>query len=156
VIGPLQVVQEYSQGMVDSGEDPHELCKDVFEAVARLARRKFLNHRLRPDDEPHFGNHVDDKTAVGSEYREQFLLPGGETGVAFGEQVSYQFAEGLDEGVEGDVAFELIKLAGDKIPFLMNDRLLNLAYQRGLADPRIARYQQKFRSATAGALESLK
>ena len=73
----------------------------------------------------------------------------------FGEELSHETLERLDQGAVGDVSSELIKLSREEVTATAGDRLMDFVDECRLADARITRHEHHFGCSRAGPFERL-
>src|SRR5262249_44048603 len=123
-------------------------------AALRILWRKFWDRRLLAEDERYFGDQVDDELSVWAQRLLKGVAPTAQLGVALAEKRPDQTLEGLGQGRIGDVTLILVELARCKKAAGRNKHLVELIYDRGLADTRISRNKHQLgRAASHDAVE---
>jgi len=152
-VGPLQVVDEDHQRMLALRQRAHEVLEDELEPVLRLGGGERRRRRLLAQDELDLRNEFRQDTRVGAERFREPRAPSAQAGLALGEQLLQEAAEGLDQRAVGNIADDRIELAGDEVTPLADDGLVELLDERRLADARVAPHHHHLGGACAGAVE---
>jgi hypothetical protein len=63
-VQPLQIIKEQRQRVLRPRERTEEAPEHQLEAILCILRRQVWNGRLFPDEEPQFGDKVDDQLAT--------------------------------------------------------------------------------------------
>ena len=139
-VGPLHVVEEQHErrvrvvGALLRAEELHEALEHEVEAVLRRDGVELRHGRLRPDDQLQRGQHVEQQPAVRRHGGLDRLTPVRERALVLGEELLHEILERGDEAAEGNVAPELVELAGREVSAPARDRLVDLLHERRLAD----------------------
>src|SRR6266481_8587652 len=124
--------------MLTAGEDADKASEHQLEPRLRLLRRQLRDRRWFADNELNFGDEVDHEPPVRAQRLDKGVAPTAQLGVALAEKRSHEVLKGLHQRRIGDVAFVLIELAGGEKAAQRYQRLVQLVYYRGFADPGIA------------------
>src|SRR3954451_9860356 len=140
-IQPLQIIEEQCERMLPPGEYAKKTPEHRLKSVLRFSGRQLGDGRLFPDDEPQFGNEVDDVLSVRTERLCQGAPPLRHFRFTLDQDLADQGLEGLRERRIWNVALVLVELPCRKKTALRHKHFMQLVDNRGLADAGIARYQ---------------
>src|SRR5437879_259157 len=111
-----------------------ERLKDPVEPVLVFRGTNGRHGRLGADQELNFRDDVDDNLATRTERREQLLPPGAKVSILFGEELSDEALECLDQCAVGNVPSELVEFSRNEVAATGCDRLVDFIDERRLAD----------------------
>ncbi len=137
-IQPLQIIQEQHERMLRPREHAQKAPKHGLKTVLRFLRRQLLHRRLLADEEFQLGNEFDEERPIRAQRALQCLPPPAHLRFALAEDLAHQSSECLGQRGIRDVALVLIELAGGKETALRDERLVQFAHHRRLADAGIA------------------
>src|SRR5260370_10663200 len=144
-VEPLQIVQKKRQRMLGPREDAEKPPEHQLETALCLLRRQLQDGRLLADQELQFGDHVDYEPRVRAQRLAERIAPAGELGVALAQKRADQALKRLRQRRIGDVALVMVELSGGEKAARRHQRLVQLVDDGGLADARVARYQNPLR-----------
>src|SRR5580692_13002485 len=123
--------------MLRTGEGAKETPEDQMETTPRFLRWQFCHGRLFADDEPHFGNEVDDQLAICPQRLLKGLPPMVHLSFVRYQDLTHQRLECLCQRRIGHVAFVLVKLACGENSARRDQRLMQLVHYGRFADSRV-------------------
>jgi hypothetical protein len=150
---PLQVVEEQDERVLRRRERRDEAAHQHAVADLGLAGSEVRHGRLRAQHQAEGRDQIRDETGVRRECIEQSLAPPQQLPLAAREQPPRQLVQRVDERAVRDVALVLVELAFQEDAVAQRDGTVDLADQRGLADARLPRHEQRGAAAGRDTLE---
>ena len=133
--------------MLLAREYAEEAPEHHLEPVLCVLRRQVRNERLFPNDQLQLGNEIHHELTIRAQGIDQGGSPAAKLLLALGEERADKALEGLAQRRVWDVALVLVELARREQATRRDERLVQLVYYRGLADPGIAGHEHEFGGA---------